>query len=169
MDNKIDWSCKCIVENIFFSRKSSCCLQIEVGLSMNIRKTWQEKPLLFLLTIKIFLGMYKYQLFQLPSLGREKSSSRYFLFSLFKVTEENSSCKLWSSVEGPRALRNASWGFHMYFLSFEFKLLKVVLLFRSRKINLGSYHLRFKVWSDVNSSREGSILGKAEISILKNT
>ena len=129
-----------------------------------------------MLNIMVVLPMIKLENFysqneviSLPSLGREKSSSRYFLFSLLRVTDENSSCKLCSSVEGPKAFKNASWGFQMYFLSFEVKLLKVVLLLRSRKINRGSYHLKFNVWSDVNSSREGSILGKAEMSMLKKT
>ena len=106
---------------------------------------------------------------KIPSRGSEISSWRYSLFSLIRVTDDNSSCKLCSSVVGPKAFKKASLGFQIYFLSFESKLLKVVLLLRSLKISLGSYHRKFSVWSEVNSFCDGSIFGNAVMSILKNT
>ena len=134
------------------------------------KKEYQCKMSLYVIYSHLScIWSWDYLTSKIPSRGSEISSWRYSLFSLIRVTDDNSSCKLCSSVVGPKAFKKASLGFQIYFLSFESKLLKVVLLLRSLKISLGSYHRKFSVWSEVNSFCDGSIFGNAVMSILKNT
>ena len=111
------------------------------------------------------MSLYEKQLFMtfcfLPSIGKEMSSLKGVSSSRMRRPVTRSSTTVWN---GPRALTKPSLGTQITLRSFSFMLLRLDMLFKSRKSMRRSYHLKFdKLHSTTTLSREDNQVNEPQI------